>query len=126
MLSAHCRSCGQPLGDAAERKLGRHAGCPASYDEDTLLLLKEWRTSQAKQQSVPAYCVFTDATLMAIAEARPQTPADLIKISGLGSAKASKYGEHVLAILAAPSAKTAAAGAEESAEKGLHSSSLLA
>lgn len=106
MLSAHCRSCGQPLQDAAERKLGRHCGCPASYDEDTLLQLKEWRTFQAKQQSVPAYCVFTDATLVAIAEARPQSPADLIKISGLGSAKASKYGDNVLAILAANAGQT--------------------
>ena len=32
----HCRSCGQPLGDAAERKIGRHADCPATFDEQTM------------------------------------------------------------------------------------------
>lgn len=100
VLSAHCRSCGQPLSNGAERKLGRHAACPASYDEQTWLLLKEWRTGEARQQSLPAYCVFTDATLMAIAEARPRTAADLLKIHGLGTAKAARYGEQVLAILA--------------------------
>ena len=100
MLSAHCRSCGQPLGDAAERKLGRHASCPATYDEHTLAMLKEWRKQEAAETSLPAYCVFTDATLMAIAEAKPASPVELLKIHGLGSAKATKYGEHVLAIIA--------------------------
>ena len=100
VLSAHCRSCGQPLGDAAERKLGRHSGCPATYDEATMALLKEWRKQEAADSSLPAYCVFTDATLMAIAEAAPRSPAELLRIHGLGSAKAAKYGEHVLAIIA--------------------------
>jgi ATP-dependent DNA helicase UvrD/PcrA len=44
--------------------------------------------------------VFTDATLIAIAEARPRSMADLIKAQGLGHTKADKYGEHVLAIVA--------------------------
>ena len=120
VLSAHCRSCGQPLGDAAERKLGRHAGCPATFDEDTMILLKEWRKQQAAEQSVPAYCVFTDATLMAIAEAKPTSPAELVKIHGLGATKASKYGEHVLAIIAerSESAGTSSA-AKKSEKKGL-------
>jgi DNA helicase-2/ATP-dependent DNA helicase PcrA len=44
--------------------------------------------------------VFTDATLIAVAEARPQTVVDLIKIQGLGRTKADRYGEHLLAIIA--------------------------
>nr|MBA3528881.1 ATP-dependent DNA helicase UvrD2 [Propionibacteriaceae bacterium] len=100
VLSAHCRSCGHPLGDAGERKLGRHKGCPATYDEHTMAMLKDWRKQQAVEQSVPAYCVFTDATLMAIAEAKPRSSADLMKIHGLGTAKAAKYGARVLAIIA--------------------------
>lgn len=99
VLSAHCRSCGQPLGSAAERKLGRHGGCPATYDEHTMTLLKEWRKQEASEASMPAYCVFTDATLVAIAEARPTSSAELLKIHGLGSAKEAKYGAHVLAII---------------------------
>jgi DNA helicase-2/ATP-dependent DNA helicase PcrA len=123
VLSAHCRACGQPLGDAAERKLGRHAGCPATYDEDTMTVLKEWRKSEASEQSIPAYCVFTDATLMAIAEARPRNSLDLIKIHGLGTAKAAKYGERVLAIIADNA--TAKSLSEEPALNGLHTPSLL-
>ena len=99
-LSLRCRSCGHPLGDAAERKIGRHAGCPATYDEHTMIKLKEWRRQQAGEENVPAYCVFTDATLVALAEARPRSSVELIKVQGLGPVKASKYGDQVLAILA--------------------------
>jgi DNA helicase-2/ATP-dependent DNA helicase PcrA len=114
VLSAHCRACGHTLGDAAERKLGRHTGCPASYDEATVSRLKEWRASTAGAQSLPAYCVFTDATLIAIAEARPKTAADLLRIHGLGQTKAAKYGPDVLAIVG--SSEAAAAGAATSEE----------
>jgi DNA helicase-2/ATP-dependent DNA helicase PcrA len=100
VLSAHCRSCGKPLSEAAERKMGRHTGCPATYDEETMSRLREWRRQEAAEQKLPAYCVFTDATLVALAEGRPRNAAELVKIQGLGPAKASKYGEHVLAILA--------------------------
>jgi len=106
VLSAHCRSCGHALSDAAERKIGRHSDCPATYDDRTLALLKEWRKQQASDEKVPAFCVFTDATLVAIAESRPTDQQSLIKIPGLGQAKLTKYGEQVLAIMAAPSAAT--------------------
>ena len=100
VLSAHCRSCGRPLSEAAERKMGRHAACPATYDEGTMSRLREWRRQEAAEQKLPAYCIFTDATLVALAEGRPRNATELVKIQGLGPAKASKYGGHVLAILA--------------------------
>ena len=65
-----------------------------------MALLREWRRQEASDQKLPAYCVFTDATLIAIAEARPRSLRDLIKVQGLGHAKADKYGEHLLAIIA--------------------------
>ena len=99
-LSATCRSCGAALHDAAERKLGRHIDCPATFDDETLANLKHWRKQTADEQKLPAYCVFTDATLLSIAEARPANPAELIKIHGLGTSKAAKYGEAVLEIIA--------------------------
>ena len=107
-LSLHCRSCGRSLTEAAERKIGRHLGCPATYDEHTMAMLREWRRQEAADQKLPAYCVFTDATLIAIAEARPSSMADLIKVQGLGRTKADKYGEHVLAIIASESDRTRA------------------
>lgn len=99
-LSLHCRSCGRSLTEAAERKIGRHVNCPATFDEHTMALLREWRRQEAAEQKLPAYCVFTDATLIAIAEARPRSMGDLIKVQGLGHTKVDKYGEHVLAIIA--------------------------
>ena len=69
--------------------------------------LREWRRQEAAEQKLPAYCVFTDATLIALAEGRPRNTAELVKVQGLGPAKVSKYGEQVLAILAAETAATA-------------------
>ena len=108
VLSMHCRSCGKPLADAAERKIGRHQECPATFDEHTMEQLKQWRKTEAAEQGMPAYCVFTDATLIAIAEARPTSDRDLIKVQGLGPAKAGKYGEQVLAIIAGEADRTPA------------------
>ena len=71
-----------------------------------MTLLKEWRRQEAAEQKLPAYCVFTDATLVAIAEARPRSIVDLIKVQGLGRTKADKYGEHLLAIIAAEGNRT--------------------
>jgi DNA helicase-2/ATP-dependent DNA helicase PcrA len=107
VLSQHCRSCGRALADAAERKMGRHQDCPATFDEQTLEQLKQWRKQVANEQSVPAFCVFTDATLVAIAEARPAAVQDLVKIQGLGPAKSDRYGDQVLAIIAAERARSA-------------------
>ncbi len=106
VLSAHCRACGRALDDAAERKLGRHADCPATFDEATVEQLREWRRREAGEQKLPAYCVFTDATLIAIAEARPRTGADLTRIQGLGAVKVGKYGPQVLAIVNGETAAT--------------------
>ncbi len=98
-LSATCRVCGKPLHSGAERKLRRHADCPPGYDEDTYARLVAWRLSVAKERSVPAYVIFTDATLMAIAEDRPRDPAGLLAIPGVGKVKCEQYADAVLAIL---------------------------
>jgi DNA helicase-2/ATP-dependent DNA helicase PcrA len=71
-----------------------------------MAMLREWRRQEAADQKLPAYCVFTDATLIAIAEARPRSVTDLIKVQGLGRSKADKYGEHVLAIIATESERS--------------------
>jgi DNA helicase-2/ATP-dependent DNA helicase PcrA len=93
-----CRICGRPLTAALERKLGRCEGCPADLDEALLARLKEWRLGIAQEQKVPAYVVFTDATLQAIAERRPGSEADLAAISGIGKTKLDRYGQAVLSL----------------------------
>ncbi|WP_165865583.1 ATP-dependent DNA helicase UvrD2 [Vallicoccus soli] len=95
-----CRTCGKTLSDAVARKLGRCADCPSTYDEELYERLREWRREQAQSQSVPAYVVFTDATLTAIAEARPGSSPELARIPGVGRTKLDKYAEDVLALVA--------------------------
>jgi DNA helicase-2/ATP-dependent DNA helicase PcrA len=95
---AACRTCKRPLHDASERKVGRCATCPATYDEELYDQLRSWRTSQAQAQRLPAYCIFTDATLVAIAEERPGDRGGLAKIPGVGATKLEKYADDVLAI----------------------------
>ena len=79
---------------------GRHRGCPPSYDEATFALLTQWRLREADERGLPAFCVFTDATLMAIAEDRPADAPALLSIPGVGRTKAEQYGEAILALLA--------------------------
>jgi DNA helicase-2/ATP-dependent DNA helicase PcrA len=62
--------------------------------------LRAWRSKAAQSASVPAYVVFTDATLQAIAETRPSTLRELSGLPGIGSRKLEMYGEDVLATLA--------------------------
>ena len=94
-----CRACGRSLLSAAERKVGRCDTCPATYDEALFEQLRGWRSEQATAQKVPAYVVFTDATLTAIAELRPRDPRELLKIPGLGKTKLDRYGADVLALV---------------------------
>lgn len=97
---AQCRVCGRGLQGGAERKIGRCSSCPATYDEGLLERLRTWRSARAKEQALPAYCVFTDATLVAVAEAVPASTAALAKIPGIGAAKIAKYGDQVLDLCA--------------------------
>ena len=58
--------------------------------------LRVLRRELAKQRSVPAYIVFTDATLRDLARKRPLTSDDLLRVSGIGMKKLEQYGEEVL------------------------------
>ena len=63
--------------------------------------LRAWRAGVAKEQGVPAYVVFHDATLRQIATQRPSSLAELGTVSGVGENKLAKYGEGVLETLTA-------------------------
>ncbi|WP_055586089.1 ATP-dependent DNA helicase UvrD2 [Peterkaempfera griseoplana] len=95
-----CRVCGRVLSEAVERKLRRCEGCPSSMDEALFERLRAWRGETARTHGVPAYVVFTDATLMAIAEDPPGSERDLAGIAGVGPAKLDKYGADVLSLCA--------------------------
>ena len=110
-----CRECARPLVEAAARKLGRCPDCPSGVDEALLERLRAWRLNRSRAQSLPAYCVFTDATLLAIAETEPAQPNELARIAGVGAAKLERYGADVLAICAGREPS----GAENSGDQAL-------
>ncbi|MEH0972436.1 ATP-dependent DNA helicase UvrD2 [Micromonospora sp. CPCC 205546] len=95
-----CRICGATLLGGPDRKLGRCPTCPSDIDEELHERLREWRQRVAGGQRVPAYVVFTDATLVALAERRPARAEELIAIAGIGPRKLGLYGEAVLALVA--------------------------
>jgi DNA helicase-2/ATP-dependent DNA helicase PcrA len=87
------------LSTGAERKVGRCSQCPPTYEEQTFEALRQWRKDVALAAEVPAFVVFTDATLTAIAEARPTSLEELAQLAGIGPSKLEKYGEAVLEVL---------------------------
>lgn len=103
-----CRICGKGLIGATDTKLGRCAACPSDIDDAVFSALKDWRKATSQELSVPAYVVFTDATLTAIAEQLPTTDRALTSIPGIGSAKLERFGEDVLAIVAGREAPSVA------------------
>jgi DNA helicase-2/ATP-dependent DNA helicase PcrA len=61
--------------------------------------LREWRKGVADAAAVPAFVVFTDATLTAIAVERPLDAAALLTIPGIGATKVERYGDGVLDVV---------------------------
>ncbi|WP_322857415.1 ATP-dependent DNA helicase UvrD2 [Mycobacterium shigaense] len=94
-----CRICNQDLTTPAAIMLRRCETCSADIDEELLNRLKAWRLEVAKEQKVPAYVVFTDNTLIAIAELLPDDDAALIAIPGIGARKLEQYGADVLELV---------------------------
>ena len=106
-LPTVCAGCGRALSAAADRTRGRCQDCPPAYDEAVFERLRAWRLERSKADSVPAYVVFTDATLEAIAERAPATLGALSTINGVGTVKLDRYGAEVLALLASDPAAPA-------------------
>jgi len=97
--ATRCRICNNNLTTPAAIMLRRCETCAADIDEELLLRLKAWRLEVAKEQKVPAYVVFTDNTLIAIAELLPDDERALIAIPGIGARKLEQYGSDVLELV---------------------------
>ncbi|MRX44431.1 DNA helicase RecQ [Agromyces kandeliae] len=69
-------------------------------DAELFEALRAWRASEAREQGVPAYIVFGDATLRAVAVRRPAAVAELDGISGIGAKKLDAYGEALVRVVA--------------------------
>jgi ATP-dependent DNA helicase RecQ len=90
---------------SSRSKTGGRAGAalPAAANLDDagqqrFAALKAWRAEVAREHNLPAYVIFHDATLAAIAERFPQSPGDLQGISGIGAKKLEAYGDEVLRV----------------------------
>jgi DNA helicase-2/ATP-dependent DNA helicase PcrA len=90
----------RPQPSAAGPKGGDRKVVGADADPVVFDALKAWRSAMAKAAQVPAYVIFHDSTLAAVAEAKPDTPAKLLQLPGLGPVKAARYGEALLAVVA--------------------------
>ena len=80
-------------------RIGAAAGGPV--DVGLFERLRAWRFERARADEVPAYVVLHDATLRELATAKPENVRDLAAVKGFGPTKLERYGEDVLAVIAA-------------------------
>lgn len=110
MLKLAPKSCGVLTGQETLRMMleipqkkkavaAKDAPLPPA-DEKLLAALKDLRKSLAMRQSIPAYVVFTDATLVDMCRLKPKTQEEFMEVSGVGQAKSQRYGEVFLAVIA--------------------------
>jgi len=97
----------QSVSTPGQRKAKRGAAAaplPATLDADgqsRYLALKAWRAEVAREHNLPAYVIFHDATLLAIAELAPHSLDELQGVSGIGVKKLEAYGQEVLRVVVA-------------------------
>ena len=83
---------------------------PDGADAELFGRLRAWRSARAEAQKVPAYVVFTDATLAELAVRQPADVPELVAVPGIGQSKLDRYGEDVLAIVRGEPAPSGAGG----------------
>ena len=91
---------GENLRDLHQKTRVSLASEYSSYDRELFEQLRQWRTETASTAGKPAYTVFPDKTLIALAAEQPQTHTELEFISGIGPTKLEKYGPDVLQLIA--------------------------
>jgi len=89
---------GQRAGRGRSARGAEGAGLDGD-DAQVFERLRAWRAERAREQKQPAFVVFTDATLAAVARARPGSDAELRTLSGIGVTKLDRYGSDVLAVI---------------------------
>ena len=101
-------SVSMPVERRRAARSGRSGGAPSAAaaaltadGQTRFAALKQWRAEVARAHNLPAYVIFHDATLAAIAALAPSTLRELQGVSGLGATKLEKYGEDVLRVISA-------------------------
>jgi ATP-dependent DNA helicase RecQ len=88
-----------PWKGTAEKPSEARGATPSADDSELFARLRRERRLIAEELKVPAYVVFTDATLLEMASRKPQSEAELLTVSGVGLRKLERYGERFLALL---------------------------
>ncbi len=83
----------------AAKATGKRTALPDDVDPELFERLRELRRELAAEQGVPAYVVFHDATLQAMASLHPRSLDEMATVSGVGEAKLERYGEAFLGVL---------------------------
>ncbi len=86
---------------AAERRQSRKKPTPSGEESGLFPVLRTLRARLAQEEDVPAYVVFSNATLADMAARRPGSMAEFLEVSGVGEVKARRYGKVFLAEIAA-------------------------
>lgn len=98
--SKSARNAGALRKNMSARNGGPRMKAAQDESDPVFQALKKWRLSIAKAHDVPAFVVFNDKTLHAIANDRPTDRTSLLAVSGIGPAKAEKFGDDVLRLVA--------------------------
>jgi len=85
-------------GKAGPRAKSRRGAATAPADEKLVAKLKQWRLAEAKRGGVPAFRIFSDRTLLALAATRPKDEPALLGVPGIGPALLKRYGSTILGI----------------------------
>lgn len=94
-----CSVCGKALTAARDRKLGHHLACEVGVDPDLVERLRHWRRERAQADRVPGFVILTDATLLSVAEKRPDSLEGLLQVPGIGRRKADLYAADLIKVL---------------------------
>lgn len=83
----------------SEKQKGQQSAAGAQLDTPLAQQLRGWRLRQAKSERIPAFRVFSDKTLAALAQFHPTHEGELKEIEGIGPVKLERYGHEILKIL---------------------------
>ena len=86
--------------DGETRSRSAAAASAGRRDRELFEQLRAWRAETARAAGVPAYVVFPDSTLTAIAQSRPASLEELMAVNGVGVKKLEQYGDAVLTVVA--------------------------
>ena len=87
--------------ERARKQITRTTEAKYAFSEGLFAKLKELRLVLANEDNVPAFVVFSDATLVEMCKSHPQTTEELLSVSGVGQVKLQRYGERFLQLLCA-------------------------